>query len=773
VLYTGDIIDLYIWSNFSMFTGMAIGNHSDSDLDDPWVVGLSEFLRQSQNTEALLFDRKSRKISVATLGSVDESLLSASLQRTIESIQKHPEQYEEFEKKGISVKQIPGHILLERGVPCMTAPKFWKWRDVEWPEPVPVESSGEHELEEWKLLAVSAAACGLFGLLGIFARHMEWGPAWLPNVLFVCSMIGGGWDAARDALKGVLKWQMDIHFLMIAVALGATFIGAFAEGALLLFLFSTSGALEYFALYRTKREINALFEVAPKTARVVQKNEHETSIPIEDVVKGDRVVVRPGDVFPVDARIASGSTAADESNLTGEANPVPKEVGAVVYSGTINLWGVVHAVALKAASESSLQKIIRLIQQAQHLKAPSQRFTDRFGTTYTIGVLGLTILMFFVWWLVLGVEPFVNSGEEFSAFYRAMTLLVVVSPCALVISIPSAILAAIANGARNGVLFRGGAAIEKLSEIDVVAFDKTGTLTTGELTVEQIESFPPGREKEIAETAYALENSSTHPIARAISVYGKKEGLPLREVTQFRSITGQGVSGSLTESKVILGRRELLEKGPLADWARKLPQADARHSEVWVICENLLGRILLKDQIREASASVLSELRKRSITTIMLTGDRRETSVDVGKRLGIDEIRSALSPEDKVNAVRELVEQGKKVAMIGDGVNDAPCLAAAYVSVGMGARGSDAALEQSEVVLMKDRIENFLHAYELSRRARLIIRQNITLSLGTIVLMALGASVGLVPLSLGVFAHEGSTVLVCLNSLRLLFVRNR
>ena len=752
---------------------MKVSSHLDFDSDRPWVVGLSEFLRQSQNTEALLFDRENRKISVATLGSVDESLLNDSLRRTIESIQAHPERYGEIQKSGISVKQMPGHIFLERGVPCMTAPKFWKWREIEWPEPELVESSEEHEADEWKLLAGFAFVCGLFGLLGLSARHMGWGPAWLPNVFFIGSMIAGGWDAAKDAIKDVLKRQMDIHFLMIAVALGAAFIGAFAEGALLLFLFSTSGALEHFALYRTKREINALFKVAPKTARVIRKDGQEESVPIEAVVKEDRVVVRPGDIFPVDARIVSGSTAADESNLTGEANPVSKEVDDFVYSGTLNLWGSVQTIALKSASESSLQQIIRLIQEAQHLKAPSQRFTDRFGTPYTIGVLGLTVLMFFVWWLVLGTTPFANTNEGFSAFYRAMTLLVVVSPCALVISIPSAILAAIANGARNGVLFRGGAAIEKLSEIDVVAFDKTGTLTTGELTVERVESFPPGRENEVAETAYALENSSTHPIARAICTYGKQNNLPLREVAQFRSITGQGVSGNLTESKVVLGRRELLEQGPLADWAKELPETDAQHSEVWVICEDLLGRILLKDQIREASAIVLSTLREQSITTIMLTGDRSETAADIGTHLGIDDIRSALSPKDKVNAVRQLVEQGKKVAMVGDGVNDAPSLAAAYVSVAMGARGSDAALEQSEVVLMKDCIENFLHAYELSRKARSVIKQNIALALGTIAIMALGAAGGIVPLSLGVFAHEGSTVLVCMNSLRLLFVQNR
>ena len=748
---------------------MSIDKNVESDLTQPWIIGLSEFLSHSQNTEALLFDRLNKKISVATLGQVDESVLKASLHQTIESILEDPESFDRPLKWNVSVKQMPsGHFFLERGIPCKTAPRFWKWREVEWPEPKPIDDSGEQEEKEWKFLAMLAGACGLFGLLGLFTQYVAWLPAWLPICFYIGAMIVGGWEAALEAIEKLSKRQLDIHFLMVFAALGATIIGAYAEGALLLFLFSTSGALEHFALYRTKRNINALFKVAPKTARVLGKDGQEKSVSIEKVTKDDVIVVRPGDIFPVDAKILSGETETDESNLTGESSPVPKKLGDLVYSGTLNLWGVVNAIVLRPASESSLQKIIRLIHEAKHLKAPSQRFTDRFGTPYTLGIFGLTILMFFVWWLGFDVSAFSNTGEEFSAFYRSMTLLVVASPCALVISIPSAILAAIASGARNGVLFRGGAAIEKMSEIDVVALDKTGTLTTGELKVEQIESFPPGREREIAEIAYALENSSTHPIARAINAYGEKEGLPLREVTQFQSITGRGVSGRLSESKVVLGRRELLEKGPLLDWAKELPAPDVQYAEVWVICEDLLGRILLLDQIREASARVLSALRKRSITTIMLTGDRSETAVDVGKRLGIDEVRSALLPEDKVKAVRELTEQGKKVAMVGDGVNDAPCLAAAYVSVAMGARGSDAALEQSEVVLMNDQIENFLLAYNLSRKAKGIIKQNIVLALGTIVIMILGTVSGWVPLSLGVFAHEGSTVLVCLNSLRLL-----
>lgn len=744
----------------------------DDDADKAWIIGLGKFLRGSENTEALLVDRDNKTISVATLGPVDEKRLNTTLRQTLESIISHPEQYDGHQGYGFVVKQMPGQLLLERNTPCFTAPKFWQWREIDWPEVQPV-AEHDHDSHDWKVLAFLASICGVFSLVGLVLQYFVVGPPWLPILCYCSAMIAGGWEAAEDALRNIRKRHLDIHFLMLAVAFGATCIGAYAEGALLLFLFSTSGALEHFALYRTKREIHALFAVAPKMALVSRAPEHEESVPVDKVVPGDVIIVRPGDVFPLDAEVIAGSTAADESNLTGEANPVSKEAGDMVYSGTMNIWGVVRARVTRPANESSLQKIIRLIQDAQHLKAPSQRFTDRFGTHYTIGVLAVTVVMFLVWWLAFDIAAFTNLPESKSAFYRAMTLLVVASPCALVLSIPSAILAAIANGARSGVLFRGGAAIEKLSEVDLVALDKTGTLTTGELKVIKIESFPPGQEQEVAETAYALEKGSTHPIARAISDYGKKKDFKIRDVKNFQSLTGQGVQGKLSERQVVLGRRELLQHGPLAEWAAGLPPAQAELAEVWVIQEGLLGRILLQDQIREESAPVLQGLRKLAIHSVMLTGDRSEAAIDVGKRLGLQEVRAGLSPEGKVEAIRDFAKKGHKVAMVGDGVNDAPSLAAAYVSVAMGARGSDAALEQSEVVLMNDRIDNFLHAYQLSCRARAIIKQNILIALGTIVVMVLGTLGGWVHLSEGVFAHEGSTVLVCLNSLRLLFVQQK
>jgi Cd2+/Zn2+-exporting ATPase len=358
---------------------------------------------------------------------------------------------------------------------------------------------------------------------------------------------------------------------------------------------------------------------------------------------------------------------------------VEKNTGDQVFSGTLNLWGAVEYEVVRLPAESTLQRIIRLIQTAQKLKAPSERFTDKFGTGYTYAVIGGSTLMFLIWWGWFDLPAFTNTPETRSAFYRAMTLMVVASPCALVLSIPSAILAAIAWGARHGVLFRGGAAIEKLADIDVVALDKTGTLTTGELAVVGYESFPPGRETEVMELAYALEANSEHPLARAIVRDAKARGVRALELHDFQNIIGQGVRGKFGETQALLGRRELLDAGPLAGWAEKLPPAAAELSEVWVVGKDLLGRVLLRDQIRVESKVVLATLKKMGIYTVMLTGDRRLAAESVAHELGVGEVRAGLSPENKVEAVEAFRHQGRKVAMVGDGVNDAPSLAAAFV----------------------------------------------------------------------------------------------
>ena len=482
-----------------------------------------------------------------------------------------------------------------------------------------------------------------------------------------------------------------------------------------------------------------------------------------------RLLVKPGSQFPVDAEIVKGQTAADESNLTGEATPVEKAIGDQALAGTINLWGAVEVTVLRPAAESALQKIIHLIKEAQHLKAPAQRFTDKFGTQYTYGILGLSFAMFFVWWLAFNFPPFGTKGPHYSAFYLAMTLLVVASPCALVLSIPSAVLAAIASGARRGILFRGGAAVEKLAEIKVVALDKTGTLTTGELRVERVESFPPGREGEVAQLAYSLDRFSKHPLARAITRYGKQHQLTASDIEHLESVPGMGLQGSLGGKTILLGRREWLGGKIAAKFPAIASAEDFGSSEVWLADGDLVGRVLLRDDIRPQARDVIAHLRAAGLQTIVLTGDRKASAEFLKEKLQLDDVRAELKPEQKVQIIQSFTEKKLPVAMVGDGVNDAPSLAAAHVGVAMGARGSDAALEQAEVVLMNDRLENFWAAYQLSQRARKIIRQNLVLSLGTVAVLVGFAMFGAIPLTVGVIGHEGSTVIVVLNSLRLLF----
>ncbi|HLP08084.1 MAG TPA: cation-translocating P-type ATPase [Opitutaceae bacterium] len=741
-----------------------------------WISALAEFLQSQPGVEAVKLDPAARTVSVATLGQVDLQLLDQRLTEVIAALE---EKIAALPASGVAAPsgfqvRREGEAAVVSKQSCATAPHFWKWREFQWPEP-----AEEEEEEDWRVLAGFAAACWLFGTTAFVLKVTG---AVAPDslaikVLYGLSIVTGGFDAAIDVWSKIRKGELDIHFLMLAVAAGASAIGHWDEAALLLFLFSASGAMEAYALNRTHREVDSLLKAAPKEATRVDADGKQTVIKVEEIALGNTLFVKPGEAFPADGLVTSGKTAADEANLTGEARPVEKAEGDQVFSGTINLWGAVEFSVQRLPAESTLQRIIRLIQTAQKLKAPSERFTDKFGVRYTYAVLGATAAMFFVWWLGFGIQPFdnlvVDGVEVRSAFYRAMTLLVVASPCALVLSIPSAILAAIAWGAKHGILFRGGAAIEKLADVNLVSLDKTGTLTTGDLEVVGYESFPPGREQEVLELAFSLEQNSQHPIARAITAYGRKHGVTEHDIAEFQSITGHGLKAKHGDATIMLGRRELLNEGPLAGWIKDVPPAPPELSEVWVIGKGVIGRVLLKDEVRTQSKAVLAEMKRLGLRTVMLTGDRRQAAESVAKELGLDEVRAGLTPEAKVAAIQEFRTQGRKVAMVGDGVNDAPSLAAAFVSVAMGARGSDAALEQSEVVLMNDKIENFLAAYRLSQRARRVIKQNLFISLGTVIVMVGCSMAGIVPLTVGVFAHEGSTVVVCLNGLRLLFGKDR
>ncbi len=733
------------------------------------MAALAEFLMEETAVESIRLNPETKRVEMATLGKVDGELLQAKLSEVLRAVDaKWLKQNGQVPPSNgmLDVQQKEdGAFVLEKPS-CPTAPKFWKWRDFAWPEPDEMEQESD---DEWRMLAMQAGICAVALAAGYITERFFSAPVWLAKSLFAISLIAGGWDAAKDTWENLRERRLDVHFLMLAVATGAVSIGAWEEGALLLFLFSTSGALEHFVMFRTHREINALTKAAPKFAHVLQPDGTTADRGVQTLKVGEVIVVKPDELFAVDGTVIEGSTAADESTLTGEALPISKETGASIYGGTLNQWGLVHVRVDRLATQSALAKIITMIETAQHLRAPSQRFTDRFGTRYTILTLGIVALMFFVWWLGFGIPPLENTATSKSSFYRAMTLLVVMSPCALVLSIPSAILAAIAWGARRGVLFRGGAAIEKLAEVDVIAMDKTGTLTEGELKVTKIESFPAGREQDVLRIAASLEANSNHPIARSITQYAQAQGIVVEKLAEFQSITGQGLRGRTAAGLSYVGRRELVKDSALGAVLAGVPDAPLGFSEVWVVHEQIVGRVLLKDEIRAGSRAVLEQLAAEGVRTVMLTGDRRAAAIEVGEKLGISEVRAGLHPEDKVAAIRELTLAGHKVAMIGDGVNDAPSLAAAYVSVAMGARGSDAALEQSDVVLMQDKIEKLLSARHISQRARRIIQQNLIISLGSVIVMAVASLFGIVPLTLGVLTHEGSTVVVCLNSLRLLF----
>ena len=636
------------------------------------------------------------------------------------------------------------------------------------PQPRAAEFPAQNALEEvdgWQGMAVRSAACLVCTLAAFLLRGSSFDLFNLSAFSVAGAYLAGGWDLTAKVWEGVREREFGTDFLMWLVAFGAIFIGEQREAAVLLFLFSASGAMERFAHSRTQREIGALLKNAPKLARLVEDGV-EREVPVAALRPGQHVRITANEQVPVDILVERGESACDEAMLTGEAEPIAKAVGDTGLAGTLNLWGVIEGRVLRAAEDSALQRIIRLIENAQHLKAPVQRFTDRFGTRYTAIVLSVCTAVFFVWWVAFGAPPFIRDAAHESAFYRAMTLLVVMSPCALVLSVPSAILSAIAFGARNGVLFRGGAAIENLAGITVVAMDKTGTLTRGRLELIGVQALQ-GSEAEVLLAAGNFARISNHPMSRSIAREANRRRIPVEQPAESETVSGHGVRGKWRGELAILGNRDLVEAvhGSVA-----LPPQAENASEVWFASRTLLGRLLLRDQLRPEAPALVARLHEEKLRTVMLTGDKSGAAAQMGRMAGVGEILSQLSPNQKVEALQTMKKAGESVAMIGDGVNDAPCLAAADVGVAMGARGSDAAIEQAEVVLMNDRLENFLLALDLSKRARRIIRQNLTLALGVIVVMSLTALFAkALPLYVGVLAHEGSTVIVVLNSLRLLF----
>lgn len=621
--------------------------------------------------------------------------------------------------------------------------------------------SHEHGQDHgWRPLAIQSVICAALGLGALAIQQIDGTPHALVVLLALGASIAGGWEAAEEGLHSLWHHhRIDVHLLMLLAAAGAWLMGEWPEGVLLLFLFSAAGAMEHYAMDRTRRAVDALMAGAPTHAR----REDGSLVPVGELQANDRILLLPGDRIPADAELVEGATEVDESTLTGESVAVPKRKGSELLAGTLNGPGRVIGRVIRPEAQSAVQRILNLIREAQSRKAPSQRLIDKWGGIYAAGVILLSAS--FLLWVhyFKGVPFFVEADKTTGAVYRAMTLLVVASPCALVLSIPSAVLAAIAAGARRGILFRGGAAVERLADVRVMCFDKTGTLTRGEPEVTSHTCLPAEDKPRALRALVALATASAHPLSRSISLWCRGQGVEPTVPGDFESVTGEGVQGVVEGALWRMGKRTFVgapDPGPSND--------EGLGSEVWISDGRTHLHIHLRDTVRIESKPVLAGLATRGVHCVMLTGDKSGAAAKAAAEIGVPEVASGLKPWDKVERVRAFSSQGKVVAMVGDGVNDAPSLAAADVSVAMAGRGSDAAKESSDILLVDDRLDKLLEAFDLSVRTRRVIRQNLVISMGTVTVMALLTMTQGVPLYLGVIAHEGSTVLVCLNGLRLL-----
>ena len=634
-------------------------------------------------------------------------------------------------------------------------------------ELVPVSSSNHQTLESashwareaWlapRLVALCLAAV-ILSLLGERVNATES----TILILNLVSYLAGGFYGVKTAIESLRQGEIDVDLLMVLAALGAAFIGEWHEGAVLLFLFSLSNVLQDYAIGRSRRAIRGLLDLYPDEA-TVRRGDRTTRVNLSEIVIGDIVLIEPGERIPVDGTVVAGDSAVDESPITGESLPVDKVVGDNVYAGTLNKQGILDVRALHAAEQTTLSRIIRLVEEAQESKAPTQRFLDRFEQTYAKAII-FGILMLIVIPPALGVTDFESN------FYRAMVLMTVASPCALVISVPSAFISAIASAARNGLLFKGGASLEQLADVKVVAFDKTGTLTVGQPKITDIVASPPHTANELIQTAASIEARSEHPLAKAIVDHEQSAGVKLLPPEGFEAVPGQGVRARLEGKAVRIGRlTQLQNTAPLPEkLARAQSELEAAGKTVVAVLreDQWLGLVALADEERTESAPLIKSLSERGIVTVMLTGDNSRVARSIANALGIDRVYAELLPDQKARIVGDLQKDYGAVAMVGDGINDAPALAAAEVGIAMGGGGTDVALETSDVVLMGDRIERLIDAIQLAKRAKQVVWQNILFSLGVIVLLVLSVLVVALPLPLGVLGHEGSTVIVVLNGL--------
>lgn len=608
------------------------------------------------------------------------------------------------------------------------------------------------------------------GLLMVIAWAVGGWSEILSVALYVISYAVGGWNTAKEGVETLIKErELDVNLLMIAAAMGAASIGYWNEGAMLIFIFALSGALESYTMERSKKDISSLIALKPATAVRIEKGAMN-EVAIDLLVVGDLLLVRPGDIIPADGKVYRGDSAVNQASITGESLPVEKSAGSEVFAGTVNGEGPLYIEVTKAAENTLFAKIIKMVEEAETEVPNSQRFIKRFESIYARVVVASTVGLIIL-------PPFLLDWSWSATFYKAMVFLVVASPCALVSSIMPAMLSAISKSARKGVLFKGGVHLENMARTSVVAFDKTGTLTEG---TPQVTDFIAGkgydRDELLAITA-SIENMSRHPLAEAIVRAAEDEYLVLRGVQESRTITGWGIEGQIDGQLWKIGKSNLLDEltptamnPELDDWRSLRQQLAGEGKTVSIILdgEHIAGMIALQDTVRPQAKAAVQKLQKLGIKVAMLTGDREATAKVIAASTGVDLVFADLLPEDKVKHIKALREEHGHVVMVGDGVNDAPALATATVGMGMGMKGSGAALEIADVVLMNDNIEEIASTISLARRSQRIVKQNMIFAVTVIAVLMISNFVQGIALPFGVIGHEGSTILVILNGLRLL-----
>jgi Cd2+/Zn2+-exporting ATPase len=634
---------------------------------------------------------------------------------------------------------------------------------------------------------VFALAAGAAYLAGLLVGWLTDLPEGTSIALYVAAYGFGGFFAAREAVDTIRAGRFEVDFLMLVAAAGAAALGRWAEGAVLLFLFSLGHALEHYAMGRARRAIEALAALAPKTA-LVRRGGDEVELLVERLEVGDVVVVRPNDRLPADGIVVSGQSSVDQAPVTGESVPVdkrpvddpdealrvPDRVPAEhrVFAGTINGAGALDVAVTRRAEDNTLSRVVQMVQEAETQRSPTQRFTDRFERVFVPAVLVLVAVLLLGGFVV--DEPFGDT------FYRAMAVLVAASPCALAISTPSAVLSGVARAARGGVLIKGGAPLERLGTLTAIAFDKTGTLTEGRPRLTDVVAADGASERELLAVAVAIERHSDHPLAAAVARDGAQRvpDLPTLDVEDLRAITGRGVQGRVEGRFVHLGKAALFGEVDGPPLPATVRDADARLAEqgrttmILRDGDRYLGVLGLMDTPRPEAAPAIARLRELGVRrTIMISGDNQRVADAVAGQVGLDEAWGDLMPEDKVTAIRRLSAEAGHSAMVGDGVNDAPAMANATVGIAMGAAGSDVALETADIALMSDRLSQLPFATGLSRRTSAIIKQNLFISLGIVVVLIPATILGL-GIGPAVLLHEGSTLIVVGNALRLLAYRD-